>query len=326
MHNLRLQKGLSIVELMVGLTIGILLLAALSALLVNNSTARTELDRTMQQIENGRYASQLLATEVRHAGYYGEGMSVGNPPPALPDPCLTTIADLKAALPVAVQGYSQPAASPLACLDSANFKAGTDVLVIRRARTETVTVASLDAQTPYIQTMGTKFKFDNGNDPTVFSLTAKSGGSAPVHPYSVQIYFVSPCARPAAGDICTGAADDGGFPRPTLKRLELTAAGWVTTTLVEGIDHLALEYGIDSDKDGAPETYTAIPATITDWANVVTVRMHILARNTRETGGHKDEKTYNLGPVVVGPFNDKYRRHVYSEMIRLMNVSGRRET
>jgi len=67
-------------------------------------------------------------------------------------------------------------------------------------------------------------------------------------------------------------------------------------------------------------------ATITDWANVVTVRMHILARNTRETGGHKDEKTYNLGPVVVGPFNDKYRRHVYSEMIRLMNVSGRRET
>lgn len=323
----RYQRGVSIVELMVGLTIGILLLAALTALLVNNTNARTELDRTMQQIENGRYASQLVATELRHAGYYGDGMTVGNPPAVEPDPCLTTLADLKAALPVAVQGYSQPAASPLTCLDNANFKAGTDILVVRRALTSAVPAASLDPQSVYLQTVGTKYEIDLGSNAANFSLKTKSGDFAPIRPYSVQIYFVSPCAHPAnGGSVCTGASDDGGFPRPTLKRMELTAGGWVTSPLVEGIDQLVLEYGIDTDNDGGPNLFTATPATVADWANVVTIRMHILARNTRATPGHKDEKTYNLGTLVVGPLNDQYRRHVYSETVRLMNVSGRRET
>jgi len=244
----------------------------------------------------------------------------------LPDPCLTAIGDLQSALPIAIQGYSQSAASPLACLNGANFKGGTDVLVIRRALTEIVAPAALDPTRPYIQTMGTQFKFANGSNDALFSLTTKTGSSAPIHPYTVHIYFVSPCARPAAGNDCTGAGDDGGFPRPTLKRMELTNAGWVTTTLVEGIDHVTYEYGIDTNNDGSPNVYTATPATASDWSNVVTVRMHLLARNTRESGGHTDEKTYNLGPVVLGPFNDQFRRHVYSELIRLMNVSGRRET
>lgn len=319
------QKGLSIVELMIGLTIGILMLAALTALLVNNTNSRAELDKTMQQIENGRYAMQLVGTELRHAGYYGEGMSVGNAPTALPDPCLTALGDLKAALPVAIQGYSQPAVSPLTCLDSANFKSGTDILVVRRAQTASVPAASLDPASVYLQSLGTQFKMDVGSNDTNFSLLDKSGATAPIHPYTVQIYFVSPCARPAAGVNCTGSADDGGFPRPTLKRLELTAGGWATTTLVEGIDHLALEYGIDNDNDGAPNVFTSAPGTVHNWANVVTVRMHMLARNTRESPEHKDEKTYNLGTVVIGPLNDRYRRHAYSEMVRLMNVSGRRE-
>lgn len=328
------QKGVSIVELMIGLTIGILMLSALTALLVNNTQGRAELDASMQQIENGRYATQLVASELRHAGYYGEGvseeMAASKAPAALPDPCLTSIADLQAALPIAVQGYSQSALSPLLCLDNANFKPGTDVLVIRRALTATVDVGDLNPAVPYIQMIGTKMKLDTGSNAGAFSLTTKAGAAAPIHPYTVQIYFVSPCSRPANGATCAGSVDDNGFPRPALKRMELTGAGWVTSTLVEGVDQFTVEYGIDNepndnDKDGAPNIFTTAPATTTDWANVVTVRMHILARNTRTSPGHKDEKTYDLGTLTVGPLNDNYRRHVYSEMVRLMNVSSRRE-
>jgi len=319
------QKGLSLIELMVGMTIALIMLVLLSALLTNNTQARTELDQTMQQVENGRYAIQMMTSELRHAGYYGEGSSFGKVPLAMPDPCSTVLAEQKAALPLAIQGFSQPGASPLACLSAVNFKAGTDVLVVRRAMTNDATAAGLDPALPYVQSLGTSFVFDSGTDPTVFSLTTKAGAPAAIHPYTVQIYFISPCSRPAAGADCTGASDDGGYPRPTLKRLELTTAGWVTTSLVEGIEQMVVEYGIDSNQDGSADVYKSEAADITEWSNVVSVRLHLLARNTRQSGNYQDEKRYNLGPVVFGPTNDRYKRHAYSEVVRLMNVSGRRE-
>jgi len=321
----RNQRGMSIVELMVGLTIGILLLSVLSALLVNNTRARADLDNSMQQIENGRYAMQLLAGELRHAGYYGEGAISASAPAALPDPCAATIADLKASLPLPVQGYSQQTSSPLSCLADGNLKSGTDILVIRRAMTGAVDSASLDATTPYVQSIGTEYKLDVGSNDTIFSLKTKSGSTAPIHPFAVQIYFISPCSTPASGTNCSGSGDDGGFPRPTLKRLELTSSGWVTTALVEGVDQLRVEYGIDTDGDGVSDSYTPTPSTVSDWTNVTSLRLHLLARNTRETVGYQDDKQYTLGDITVGPAKDKYKRHAYSEAVRLMNVSGRRE-
>jgi len=320
---------MSIVELMIGLTIGILLLVVLSALLINNTRARSDLDNSMQQVENGRYAVQLLAGELRHAGFYGEGSATGSTPASLPDPCVATVAGLKASLPLPVQGYSQSSSSPLSCLADANFKSGTDILVIRRAMTNKVDSASLDSATPYLQSIGSDFKLDSGTNASSFTLTTKSGSAAPIHPFAVQIYFISPCSKPASGTTCSGSSDDGGFPRPTLKRLELTSDGttlsWTTTPLVEGVDQLRVEYGIDTDGDGVSDSYTATPSSLSDWTNVASVRLHVLARNTRETLGYTDDKQYTLGDITVGPANDKYKRHAYSEAIRLMNVSGRRE-
>ena len=98
------QRGFSLIEMMIGLTIGLLILTVLSTLLVNNSKARVDLDQSMQQVENGRYAMQLLGDEIRHAGYYGEGALSLSAPTAPPDPCVTTVAAMTTALPLAVQG------------------------------------------------------------------------------------------------------------------------------------------------------------------------------------------------------------------------------
>jgi len=65
----RTKRGFSLVELMVALTIASLLLLGLATLFVNNSKARSELDKSSRQIENGRYAMQVLFDELRHAGY-----------------------------------------------------------------------------------------------------------------------------------------------------------------------------------------------------------------------------------------------------------------
>jgi type IV pilus assembly protein PilW len=330
---MRRQSGLSLIELMIGLTIGLLLLSALSALLVNNSQARVELDKTMQQVENGRYAMQLLGDEIRLAGYYGEGDTVGSVPAALPDPCATDIPSLKLALPVAVQGYSHSTTgSPISCLPSADLLGdNSDILVLRRAATNTVAAASLDPTAPYLQTINHQYVLDTGANVASFTLKMSTSvtapAPAPIHPYVVQIYFISPCDQPATGTDCTGAADDKGNPVPTLKRLELTGAGWQPATpLVEGVERMYVQYGVDSDGDGAPDNYVSDTSTmsVTDWANVVEVRIDLLARNTRTTAGYKDTRTYKLGATAVPAPGDAYKRHAYSQMVRLMNVDGRR--
>ena len=138
---------------------------------------------------------------------------------------------------------------------------------------------------------------------------------------------------------------------PVLKRLDFnaTANAWVVTPLVEGIEEFQIEYGIDTDSDGVPDVYNANPTTYvcggctagSNWANTVTARVHLIARNIESSARYTDSKTYTLGrdaaglavsrppphPVDVQPgVVNGYRRHAYSQLIRLVNPSDRRDT
>ena len=66
------QTGFSLIELMVATTLTLFVILAITTLFTNNSTARREIDGAGQQIENGRYAIELIRDDVRLAGYYGE--------------------------------------------------------------------------------------------------------------------------------------------------------------------------------------------------------------------------------------------------------------
>jgi type IV pilus assembly protein PilW len=56
------------------------------------------------------------------------------------------------------------------------------------------------------------------------------------------------------------------------------------------------------------------------------VKLYVLARADAPTTGYLDSKTYALGTVALGPFNDGYKRHVFSTTVRINNVAGRRLT
>jgi len=60
--------------------------------------------------------------------------------------------------------------------------------------------------------------------------------------------------------------------------------------------------------------------------NVTAVRIHVLARSREETRGYTDNKTYRLGnsATVYGPYDDGFKRHVYTTTVRLPNIAGRR--
>ena len=98
LHPRPQAAGLSLVELMVGIAIGLTIVTALLTLLVSTNRHNAELARSGQISESGRFALQILADEVSHAGFWGgfipsfdDLTTVGAPgdvPTAVPDPCL----------------------------------------------------------------------------------------------------------------------------------------------------------------------------------------------------------------------------------------------
>lgn len=139
-----------------------------------------------------------------------------------------------------------------------------------------------------------------------------------------------------------------------------TLAQQPAQALIEGIEGFRVMYGIDSlSKGGTPADYEDPVAWVNNYnkvtptnrgdgvpegayvnaagvtcngvancnaANVVAVRIYVLARSLETTQGYTDTKTYQLGDISMGPFNDGFKRHVYSTTARLVNPASRRDT
>jgi type IV pilus assembly protein PilW len=336
------QRGVTIIELMVSMTIGLLLLAGLTSIFANNSRARGEIERANQQTENGRYAAQLLIDDLHNAGYLAEfnpALFLLSTPATKPDPCDTSVAGLNSALAIAVQGYDNAANAPT-CLS--DVRAGTDILVVRRASTCAVGASGCDryvAGDPYFQASecNSSSELSSGKvsgyyildtNPASFILHQKDCVTvASQYQYRTHIYFVA-------------KDDQSGDGIPTLKRVELGAGTSTIVPLVEGVENLQIEYGVDTSvpTTGTPAVFTANPdiyngclpaVCVGYWRNTVAAKINILTRSTTTTPGYVDTKIYTLGlnadgtVNAVGPFGDGYKRHAYESDATLINSSGR---
>ncbi len=313
------QAGLSLVELMISLTIGLILLAGITALIARQSTTRGELEKSSRQIENGRYAMQILHDDIELAGFYGEYSPPLTATYTLPaDPCDTTAPNqgwdpASQSVPVAIYGYTGAATAPT-CVS--NRLAGTSILVVRRTATPAIDPGVAVAGTAYLQvsrcnTDLSPFAFGTSG----FNLKQKDcATAAPLHKYIVRIYYVSSCS------VCTGSADSV----PTLKMVEFIDGAQTTIPLVEGVEDMQFDYGVGSATSVSPVTYTTSPAAA-DWRNVMAVRVNLLVRNTEPTLGYTDTKSYTLGGAGTVTPGGPYMRHLYSELVRVVNPSSRRE-
>lgn len=340
-HGLRCQRGITLVEWMVSITIGLILLAGMTTLIAQQSSTQAELEKSSRQIENGRYAMQVLSEDIQLAGYYGEFSNVADlpVPVALPDPCADVVADIEPAMVFPVQGYDDLTTGLPSCINAANHLDGTDILVLRRVETVAVAIASAASATVYLQSgltsSGLEFekKMDFGSNAADFDLYKKDKTTlAPLRKFLVHIYFVSPCSVPV-GSNCSGSAD-GGKPIPTLK-VWMSETG-NSTPLVEGIENMQIDYGFDTSGDGSPDSYATDAAPVADWAtspetkahwgNVMALQLHLLARSNESSAGYLDSKTYNLGlSGTTTATNDHFKRRVFSQMIRVVNPSSRRD-
>ncbi len=326
------QHGVSLIEMMLGITIGLLIVASLSLVFVNSSRTNAETEKTSQQIENGRYAAQLLSEGLRLAGFYGELNPVAVATPVTkPDACATTPASLATAVALPIQGYDSGEVMPT-CLPTADLVANSDIFVVRRASTCIAGSTGCDAvdfstatyfQTGLCASDLSQYVIDTDTSqfiltqpPTCGTVAAPGPTKAGLRGYYTNIYFVTQNNR--AGD---------GIP--TLKMLELGAGAFsAPIALVAGIERMQIEYGVVASAT-APPVYTAAPADTAAWRKVAAVKLHLLARNTASSSGYTDTKTYVLGHKAdgsdnsFGPYSDAFKRHAYTTVVRLNNVAGR---
>ena len=361
-------RGFTIIEFMVGIAISLLIMASLGTLLVNTSASNREVEKANAQIENGRFGVALLRDEIKLAGFYGDFGDVQKAAAALPALCNTAKADVQSALLLPIQTVSSAATGALAgCGPGPNVLAGTDIIVVRRADTHAVCGVDTDPFTPAKPTVGEYYLQSRAKPsdyavqigaagfvfgvtaadgtPTSFCRAVKAAGVADrvcptgtitantsgtcagftagtISKLHVSIYFISPC------NVCSGAKLD---TLPTLKRLVLEVGGYTLEPLVEGIENLAIQLGVDTSADGdvvgygSPDKFVETPADMSEWANVVAARIYVLSRSVDTTPGHSDSKSYLLGTRVIAAKNDGYKRHVFNTLVRIENLAIRRE-
>jgi type IV pilus assembly protein PilW len=331
------QRGLTLIEFLVSIALGMVMVAALATLIADQSGNRAEVDRAGRLIENGRYAVRTMADDLQMAGYWGEVGSVAAFAGAgLPDPCLTTAVDLNSAMGLHVQGYDYPsgaaaagynatgAAPTFSCLS--NIKPGTDIVAVRRAEPDTVaaTTAGLLIQTGLDSaTQNFSYVLKAGGSATDFPLVKKDLlTAANIRKVAVRIYYVSTC------NVCSPS--DG---IPSLKMYEVVDNVTRTLVLAEGIENLQIDYGVDTDADGAPNS-DAMAGSIAagDWSAVSSAKIFMLVRNTENSPGYSDNtlgKSYLMGlagTVAAAPATDHYKRHVFVQSVRFINPSARRSS
>ena len=315
------QAGFSLVELMIAMAIGLVVVAAVGTLSLNATRSYRAMNRSSEVIENGRYALKIIKDDLEHAGFYG-AFNPLNASPSLPasqpDPC---------AAPTSAEILQRLASSfllPVAGTCSATLASkvsGTNALIFLRANTQSTSLSvATNSTNTYLQTtpdeyimgIGTNLINKRGTAASYY-LQKPDGSTADIRQLHVHLYYIRSYSQTGDGI-------------PTLVRKAPIDSDSNAQALIEGIENLQIQYGIDGNQDGSPDTYSSTPSsmTVTDWSNVVSAKLFLLARSLEADRGYTDTKTYDLGNLTVTP-GGPYHRRVFSQVVRLINVSERRE-
>jgi type IV pilus assembly protein PilW len=336
LHVQKRSAGFSLIELMVALTIGLVVLTVLATVFAQTSSGRGDLDRVSRLVENSRFAADIIGDDVRHAGFFGTFMPPSDTVYTDPSPCNWNTADptqlgwqptaAPPRYPAQLQGWNDPLGGVLELNCLPDRVPGTDVIAIRRASSQAVLPAAVAATSIYLQAsqcISDPVLLRVSNTAAQFTLRTAAcnvANLAAIRRYFVRVYYVAGCNE------CNPS--DGVR---TLKRMEVIDNVYRVVSLAEGVENLQFEYAFDTNDDGSPDEMRvdrAVAGPAAAWANVVSVRMHLLMRST-EPGMSADTTPtlFDLGPGHAGvACPDRFKCRLLTTTFRMNNVAGRRES
>lgn len=298
------QRGLTLVELMIGLLLAMLVTLAATAALMASRQGFSAVDDTSQLRDNARFASTLVQRVVAQAGY--EDHSTPG----------VKLNESKLGGGVAAQPYIQgmddtgvtvPAAGP--SYQGGKGVNGSDVLVVRFQGSS---LATLDAANP------------NAADGSIIDCAGNPlGKTTGAMPASVLYVSQGTDGEPAL--MC-------GFVNPTTGQ-------WTAQPLVRGVETLQVRYGVDSPNvppgtktTDLPQTYLPAsalqapanpPQELANWQRVKAVRIGMVMRgpvgSALVRGPQAASTAYPLGETMHDA-NDKGTELAYTGDGRLRHA------
>lgn len=105
---------------------------------------------------------------------------------------------------------------------------------------------------------------------------------------------------------------------PALYRQTLGSSGTSAMEVAEGVEDMQLTYGQDTDGDGAVDQYRTTAAAVTDWSQVLSVRVSLLMVSRATEAVTTEPQAYTYNGATTTP-NDRLLRKVITTYIALRN-------
>ncbi len=340
------SRGFTLIELMVALLLGLLLSGAIISVFLEGKNNFVQDDEVARVQENGRYALRLLSREIGMAGFFGgEPDAVDVNGGAVTDNDCGPAGENWLLVGSTVEDPSDPTthiASPLEVLDSSDASTDdyyqcltdglvvndTDILVVKRVSDSAVIVdgewqapvSALDADRHYLWTsnrgQGTTVlkqgsDYDSGD---LASIVSTASGSD-VWEYKGALFYVG---------------TDEEVPSLCKKELQDNGAGISSQRcLVQGIEDIQYELGVDIDGDNVPDQFISddsYPPVVggEDTDAIVAVRIHVLIRSLNQINSlEAASKSFRLGggKTVTTPV-DQYFRMAMSTTVSIRNPTS----
>ena len=296
------ERGFSLIELMVAVTIGLLIVAAMLANLNVSSGSNRTNARVAEFQTNGRFAADFLRRELQHSGF--AGVSWVN----LTDLGTTGTTDygcgagFAANIAQPIWGANDSNPFSASCIPSDNYLRG-DILVLRRAGLDTIPSATtLSANFLY-------FRSEYVRGSVFLGPTRPASLQTPVEDRLLQtdVFYISPWTNSSTES-----------PKiPALYRMTLGSGPAMTAQLIaSGIENMQVQYGVLSV--GGTRFYNAGDVPSASWPGVVAVRLWLLARSSTPEPEYSNTSVYTMADQTITA-SDAYQRQVFPLVVRLRN-------
>ena len=330
-ESVRRQYGVTLVELMVALALGLLITVAMLKVYVDASRMYRFNEGLARVQENGRFALEFIRRDARVAGFWG----------CYSDAPLTNqiSATSDAWLDVAAGHITGTNDDGLNSADSITFRSATGSGTLVNT---TMTAISGDVSVDSVATItsGMPVLISDCNNGDIFQVTGISGTSL-AHAAGTNTNTSANLSKAYASGSRVYQAQQSTFciapgadpSQPSLRRLINPTSGQTCASngdeLIEGVENLQILYGEDTDADsegangdGTANRYVPIGTASLDIDRVVSVRLSLLARSLNNNlTTEPSPYTFN-GTAVTPGATDKYLRKVFTTTITLRNKAG----
>jgi type IV pilus assembly protein PilW len=358
--RIRVARGFSVVELMVAMSLSLILLAGVLTVLYSSKLTYAENERTARLQEYARAGVDMILKDLRGGGFVGcrsIGQQAGDTALAFTSN-LANNTNIMWNFARPVEGYDAlggGAWSPALTVGTfvpAGFPAPndeSDVIAIRTVRSAApqyrVSTVPASVGAPFIvakplgdviaarstfvisdcqfaRLFAASSVINGGAASTATTVAYATGAGGALDPSNAN--GTLPGSLDVAGSVITPIetvvyyiAPSQDLSGPALWR---RIGRRNPEELIEGVENLQIEFGVDTDGDQFANAYIA-PGAVLDWREVIAARIGVLIRSPDETGVETDNRTYQVLSETVAAAADRRQRIVFTTTVALRNTT-----